>query len=701
MPTIQDVRAKFPQYDDMSDTELADALHRKFYSDMPRDVFNERIGLNAAPKQDPAALRNPGDQRGGFDADNVVRSLARGIPVLGGAMDNIAAAGDAATHAVFGRGSDAPSFGERYSANLERERAQDAAYDRNHPIASAAGQIAGGVVATVPLAVTATGAKLLGMGGKTVSEMATRGAIAGGALGAVDGATRGEGFDAATEGDVRPLQIAGEAATGGALGAGVGGGVPVVARAIGSGIQALANRTADATRAPGASNAATDEVLGALRADRIDPAAIPAEAAALGPEGMLLDLGPNMRELAGSVVSLPGEGRATVVDALTARRAGATQRIAQDLDQNFGPAPVPSEVDAQLVRGQQALGPRYEDVFTDSMAVDTEHIADRLDGVASILRGPAQTAVARVRGMLNVPGTNVLDPHPSALMQTRHAIDGLMATEQNPHVIRQLTMARQEVDEALAQAVPGVKDVDAQYAELARQREGLQRGSQLLDSGKTAVRPQELAQEFPAAAIPEGAMVGPSAVPLRIQQGVRAEIDRLVGTKSNDFLALRDAVKGQGDWNRAKLVEVFGPGPASRIINAVDREAAFQEAYQTAIGNSKTAARQAGQKAFAQGKGDIPGELSTSAIGVSLTVARKIMNAVYSSITKRNVDDKAVDVARMLTQTGVERDVLARELRRIANTRAMTDQTRDHIRDVIRIIGRGSQGAVNEGAVGP
>lgn len=380
MPTIQDVRAKFPQYNDLSDTELGDALHRKFYSDMPREVFNERVGLNAAPKQDPATLRNPGDDQGGFGADNVVRSLARGVPVLGGAMDNIAAAGDAATHAVFGRGSDAPSFGERYSANLDREKAQDAAYDRKHPITSAVGQIAGGVAATLPIAATATGANLLGMGGRTVTEMATRGAIAGGALGAVDATTRGEGFDAATEGDVRPLQIAGEAATGGALGAAVGGGVPVVARAIGAGVQALANRTAGATRAPGAGNAATDEVLGALRADRVDPAALPERAAALGPEGMLLDLGPNMRNLAGSVASLPGEGRATVVDALTGRRAGATRRIAQDLDQNFGPAPVPSQVDAGLEQGQRALGPRYEEVFDDAMAVDTQAIADRLEG---------------------------------------------------------------------------------------------------------------------------------------------------------------------------------------------------------------------------------------------------------------------------------------------------------------------------------
>lgn len=45
MPTMQDVRAKFPQYNDMTDQQLADALHRKFYADMPYDQFAAKIGL--------------------------------------------------------------------------------------------------------------------------------------------------------------------------------------------------------------------------------------------------------------------------------------------------------------------------------------------------------------------------------------------------------------------------------------------------------------------------------------------------------------------------------------------------------------------------------------------------------------------------------------------------------------------------------
>jgi hypothetical protein len=46
---IQQIRQKYPQYNDLSDAQLAEALRRKFYSDMPKEEFEKRIGLRAAP----------------------------------------------------------------------------------------------------------------------------------------------------------------------------------------------------------------------------------------------------------------------------------------------------------------------------------------------------------------------------------------------------------------------------------------------------------------------------------------------------------------------------------------------------------------------------------------------------------------------------------------------------------------------------
>lgn len=45
MATLAEIRAQYPQYNDLSDEALADGLYRKSYSDMPREQFNAKIGL--------------------------------------------------------------------------------------------------------------------------------------------------------------------------------------------------------------------------------------------------------------------------------------------------------------------------------------------------------------------------------------------------------------------------------------------------------------------------------------------------------------------------------------------------------------------------------------------------------------------------------------------------------------------------------
>ena len=49
MATLAEIRAQYPQYADMPDTALADALHRKFYADIPRADFDVKIGLIKGP----------------------------------------------------------------------------------------------------------------------------------------------------------------------------------------------------------------------------------------------------------------------------------------------------------------------------------------------------------------------------------------------------------------------------------------------------------------------------------------------------------------------------------------------------------------------------------------------------------------------------------------------------------------------------
>ena len=47
MATLQELRSKYPEYNDMTDQQFADAFHNKFYNDLPKEVFYSKIGLES------------------------------------------------------------------------------------------------------------------------------------------------------------------------------------------------------------------------------------------------------------------------------------------------------------------------------------------------------------------------------------------------------------------------------------------------------------------------------------------------------------------------------------------------------------------------------------------------------------------------------------------------------------------------------
>jgi hypothetical protein len=56
---ISEIREKYPQYNDLSDEQLAQGLHQKFYSDLPFADFSSKIGLATKPVAPPAPVVDP------------------------------------------------------------------------------------------------------------------------------------------------------------------------------------------------------------------------------------------------------------------------------------------------------------------------------------------------------------------------------------------------------------------------------------------------------------------------------------------------------------------------------------------------------------------------------------------------------------------------------------------------------------------
>lgn len=145
MATIAEIRAQYPQYSDMSDAALADALYKKFYSDLPRADFDAKIGLQAprsegmptAPRQELPFGQLTAPFRG--FSSGVGNVMFGGQELLGRGLQAVGA----------------QEIGAALAADAARRRAQEQAkiqpYKEQYPIATGAGELTGEVLSTLPV----------------------------------------------------------------------------------------------------------------------------------------------------------------------------------------------------------------------------------------------------------------------------------------------------------------------------------------------------------------------------------------------------------------------------------------------------------------------------------------------------------------------------------------------------------------------
>lgn len=580
---------------------------------------NAEGALNALRKsQGGSSTQNSGDNSVNLPTSSgeaYRRSFIEGMPVVGPYIGQ----GVDALAASIVAGLDPNRSYEDVRAS-QQQRSQE--LQREHPTASTLGSLSGTVAGTVPMVAAAPG--LFGAAGSAGRRL-IMGTASGGILGGLDAGVR-SGFD--------PTEMK----QGGMLGAALGILAPGAGHVLGEGAR-LATRTLGPRATP-----AQRLFSEALNADNIESAA---EAARIiGPEAMPVDLGPNLKGLGQGVVTVPGSGRAVIDKAVRTRDAGANKRIGGMLDDTLGKASTPAQTLASIEDGMGRLGPIYDDALRGAKPVYTATIAKQFDEMAANLRGNPQRAAQSVRNMLNETGKDSLDKSARTLLNARRAIDGMMETADGP-TKSVLTMMRHQIDGELTRAVPGIKSVDAQYHELARQREAFSRGQQVLESGRTAPRPAELAEEFNAGGVPEGRMVGPSGVPKRLKEGARAEIDRIIGTNANDRVALQKLIKGEGDWSRDRLTTLFGKEKADKVFALLDREKLYSETSADLLRNSETAKRQENvAKVKDQGRAGLLEEGGNLQFG---TAAKRMGEKLFSGMNAPAKDASLKELAQLLT----------------------------------------------------
>jgi hypothetical protein len=159
MATIAEIRAQYPQYADMPDAVLADALYKKFYSDIPRATFDTKVGLTPVA---PSGTGMPGPRTPAQPKLTGVLGVMEqiGAPLQAASEGIISGAGNVmfGGQRLLGMGleklgaTDTGRFLQEDAARRQAEtQARVAPFKEEYPTSTGAGELAAEVAATYPV----------------------------------------------------------------------------------------------------------------------------------------------------------------------------------------------------------------------------------------------------------------------------------------------------------------------------------------------------------------------------------------------------------------------------------------------------------------------------------------------------------------------------------------------------------------------
>jgi hypothetical protein len=325
MASLATIRQQYPQYANMTDAQLAQALHAKFYRSMPFDQFAAKVGLSTNPITGAMATFN------------------RSVP----GFDEAADALNAVARRVEGQ---APTLADAWAQSRASSQSQADAFAAAHPHIAAIAKGMGGALQAAPILATGGAAAVPeAAGGGGLLDSLTAGAR--GALGldvapaaapargllagaktvgrnAATGATlAGANAFANTNGDLATRNRALVSAL--PEGAVVGGVAPLAVKGAGM--------VADAAMQGGmtATQRAVAKAAAILKARAPDAATLTAEDI---PEGQFpfQQMGGGGKSLARAVAATPGPGQDQAEAALRARSAQAGDRVMSQMQDSLG-----------------------------------------------------------------------------------------------------------------------------------------------------------------------------------------------------------------------------------------------------------------------------------------------------------------------------------------------------------------------------
>lgn len=471
MPTLAEVRDQYPQYKDMGDVELATALHRKFYADIPLDQFAEKVGMKP-DKYQQAAIDEQGDLKAkGIDPQaGYTRRLAHGATL--GADSTILAAAMTPVE-MFKRGIN-PSEAYNYAKAREDQIMGDSR--KNTGVLGTATEILGGGVAGAGLASGGiTAARFLGPEAGLLARSGAS-AVDAGAVGAFSGAMEGNGL----------LERGTNALKGGALGLGLGAALPG-ALALGGAVLSPAVSNIRARINP--EGFAQSQVARAVSESQMTPQQIAAQVQQAAREGQgaftVADaMGNAGQRMLSTTARAPGQARTDVVNFLDSRQADQGRRVSNALAEGFDAPQTAAQTEARLTGARDAAADTaYDAVRVGAGRTDVVPVLNHIDRTIGTQPGQVlQASNDSIEGALRPFRERLARVNPDDFEAIQRIRGDMADAAQNARQSgygnrsRLIGNAVRALDASMENASSGFRQANANFAQSSRNIEAVQTG---------------------------------------------------------------------------------------------------------------------------------------------------------------------------------------------------------------------------------
>jgi hypothetical protein len=506
-----------------------------------KKYYQQRQFIGAKPEELAAvsdAYVKKEQSEGGFGLalDDTLRQVAKGVPILGGSLDEIAAGASSL-------------MGGNYNEALDYQRARDRFIEKGAPVLSTGLQVAGGIGGTL------AGANAIGLGGMGVNssvplaQRALAGVAVGTPVGAADAFTRGEG-GAENRGAGAIL--------GGILGGITGGVAPVIGQGLSSAFQNVKNfLTPGASYSKlGISQPVGEELVDLMGADAGTKGI--ARIRAAGPDAMIADAGPNAQGIADAVIQKRGPGASVLGTAVEERAKKASRDLTRSLDRTFG---APEGKVAQITTIREGSAEAREAAYNNAYSKPIDYADPKGQKVESLFSRIPSEAWGYANKLMKVEGSK------SKQILFDIAEDGTVNMKTMPDV-RQLDYVKRAID-AVAEMADGQGRLGGQTA-MGRAFKNL--AVELRDSLKSAV--PEYGKALQSAADPisriEGIKLGTK---LLSPQFTRAELkEAMEGMTGPERQAVVSGIRAQLDEVMANVRGMASdPNVDARQLNEMVR----------------------------------------------------------------------------------------------------------------------------------